>query len=264
MKILIIDDELPALNLLKQTVLELIPDAEITALRHAGEFHELKDKSGFEIAFFDIMLGSTNGIRLALELKQAAPFCNIIFVTAFTEYAAQSFSARPSGYVVKPFTTDDIRLELENLRHPVSQPFAAKKLRIVTFGAFNVFTSEGEVFSFTRTRSKEILAYLIDQSGFPTTSRDIAADVLEEPSFDVRVSKRVSKLITLLIEDLTAAGYPDVVIKQNRQISINRDKVDCDLYRALEGDLSALNTFHGEYMLDYSWAEFNDIMQQMQ
>jgi len=264
MKILIIDDELPALNLLTDTVREIVPQAEIRSLRRISQFHELEDKSGIDIAFFDIELGGISGIKLALELKQSSPMCNIIFVTAHAKYAADSFSTRPSGYVVKPFTTEDIRREIEDLRYPVPDVLCSKdKLKVVTFGIFKAYDKNGEMLSFTRTLSKEILAYLVDQAGFPVTSKDIASDVLEEPYFDDRVSKRVSKLVNMLMEDLSQAGFPDVVIKQNRHLQINKEAVDCDLYRALEGDMAALNSFHGEYMLEYSWAEFNDITQQL-
>ncbi len=135
------------------------------------------------------------------------------------------------------------------------------KLKVVTFGIFKVFDKNGEMLNFTRTLSKEILAYLIDQAGFPITSKDIAKDVLEEQVFDDRVSKRVSKLVNLLIDDLNNAGFHDVIIKQNRQIQINKDALDCDLYRTLDGDVEALNSFHGEYMLEYSWAEFSDLIE---
>ena len=264
MKILIIDDELPALNLLTDTVRELVPQAEIISMRRISQFKELECKTDIDIAFFDIELGRTSGIKLALELKKASPMCNIIFVTAHAKYAADAFCTRPSGYVVKPFTTEDIRRELDDLRYPVSEVICSTdKLKVVTFGIFKVYDKNGELLSFTRTLSKEILAYLVDQAGFPVTSKDIASDVLEEQVFDERVSKRVSKLVNMLIDDLTSAGFPDVVIKQNRQLQINKDAVDCDLYRTLEGDMKALNSFHGEYMIEYSWAEFNDITEQL-
>lgn len=259
MRILAIDDERPALNLLTDTLKALLPDAEITALRHAQDFDALENKTEFDAAFLDIEIGQVNGIRLALKIKQAAPLCNIIFVTAHSKYAAESFEARPSGYVLKPYTKEDIRRELSDLRHPVAGAVpSSEKLRVVTFGSFMVYNRQNEPMHFTRTLSKEILAYLIDQCGFAVTSKDIAADVLEEQFFDERVSKRVSKLVNLLIEDLNAAGYPGVVIKQNRQLSINRALVDCDLYRTFEGDLDAVNSFRGEYLIDYSWAEFSD------
>ena len=87
--------------------------------------------------------------------------------------------------------------------------------------------------------------------------------MLEEPVFDDRVSKRVSKIVNLLIDDLNNAGFHDVIIKQNRHLQINKDAVDCDLYRTLDGDVEALNSFHGEYMLEYSWAEFSDLIEEI-
>jgi hypothetical protein len=47
------------------------------------------------------------------------------------------------------------------------------------------------------------------------------------------------------------------LILQNRQgILLNTKIVDCDYYRFLEGDPRAINSFTGQYMSAYSWAEF--------
>ena len=44
---------------------------------------------------------------------------------------------------------------------------------------------------------------------------------------------------------------------KNRQgILVNTHIVDCDYYRFLEGDVRAVNSFTGQYMSAYSWAEF--------
>ena len=32
---------------------------------------------------------------------------------------------------------------------------------------------------------------------------------------------------------------------------------DCDLYDYEKGDVKAINSFHGEYMSQYSWAEYS-------
>jgi len=37
---------------------------------------------------------------------------------------------------------------------------------------------------------------------------------------------------------------------------VNKDLIDCDYYRFLEGDVRAINSFTGQYMSAYSWAEF--------
>ena len=46
-----------------------------------------------------------------------------------------------------------------------------------------------------------------------------------------------------------------VLIRSRQQLAVRRDLVDCDYYRMLDGDMDALNSFRGEYMVDYSWAE---------
>ncbi|MCR5367783.1 hypothetical protein [Eubacterium sp.] len=41
-------------------------------------------------------------------------------------------------------------------------------------------------------------------------------------------------------------------------IAIKRDMIDCDYYRMLGGDVNAVNSYHGEYMKQYSWAEYTN------
>ena len=264
MKILAIDDERPALYLLKETLDRICPDDTLVTLESAWDFFQMSDRSDFDVAFIDIDLGNVSGIQLAMELKKSSPNCNIIFVTSYAQYAPEAFRTRASGYVLKPYTEEDLREELNNLRNPLpADRVDRSKLRVITFGNFIVYKNENEPMHFSRTRSKEILAYLIDRCGFPVTSRDIANDILEEP-FDKQVSKKISKLVAFLLEDLKNAGFRDVVIKQNRQLQINKTRVSCDLYDALNGDMQAFNRFRGEYMMEYSWAEISDSLQRME
>ena len=55
---------------------------------------------------------------------------------------------------------------------------------------------------------------------------------------------------------LKDAGIEDIVIKSRREIAIDVSKVDCDYYAAISGDMTQMNAFSGEYMTNYSWAEF--------
>ena len=46
-----------------------------------------------------------------------------------------------------------------------------------------------------------------------------------------------------------------VLIRQHQQWAVRQDLLDCDYYRMLAGDMEALNSFRGDYMTRYSWAE---------
>ena len=278
MKILVVDDERPARERMVETLGRICSECKVVAFDNAQDALNYEGKSDIEIAFLDIELGNYSGRELAIQLKKYSPRCNIIFVTSFSEYGTESFKARPSGYVTKPYTDEEIKRELDNLRYQISESLESsevsgesgesggngettlekdeRRLRCATFGNFIAYKENGDIMTFSRTKSKELLAYLIDCAGFPVTTKDIAKDVFEA-ELDKQMSKNISKIIIGLITDLKDEGYDDIVIKQNRQIYVNRDKIDCDIYNAINGDVSALNSFHGEYMIEYSWAEIS-------
>ncbi len=274
MKIIAIDDERPALELMMETLKRLCPDDEIISFNEVRALREYEEKSDIDVAFMDIELGNVTGIELAIELKKSAPRCNVIFVTSYSKYGTDSFKARPSGYVTKPYTDEEIKRELDNLRYPVDASDMAKnrtsenpeggasKLRCTTFGNFMVYKENGDVITFSRTKSKELLAYLIDCAGFPITSNEIAED-LYETTLDRQMSKNISKIIIGLMDDLKHEGYEGVVVKQNRQLYVNKDRISCDIYDAIDGDVDALNSYHGEYLIEYSWAEISDMVRKI-
>lgn len=130
-----------------------------------------------------------------------------------------------------------------------------KKLRVQTFGNFEIFGEDGKQIAFSRKYSKQLLAYLIDRQGYPVTSKEIVMDVLEKPVDDKNAIKYVSTLIRRATDDLEKAGYPDVIIKEQKTVRINTNNIDCDYYHLLKGDYSYLLQYHNEYMKEYSWAE---------
>ena len=48
----------------------------------------------------------------------------------------------------------------------------------------------------------------------------------------------------------------DLILKDRHGLLVNTSIVDCDFYRFLEGDIRTINSFTGQYMSAYSWAEF--------
>ena len=58
-----------------------------------------------------------------------------------------------------------------------------------------------------------------------------------------------------LRKTLASIGMEDVLIRCSGELSVRTDRIDCDYYRMLRGDLDAVNAFQGEYMEQYSWAE---------
>ena len=62
--------------------------------------------------------------------------------------------------------------------------------------------------------------------------------------------------IASLVKTLHSVEVKDLILKNRQGILVNTKIVDCDYYRFLEGDARAINSFTGQYMSAYSWAEF--------
>ena len=108
---------------------------------------------------------------------------------------------------------------------------------------------------FGRRQTKELLAYLVDRKGSACTAEEIAAMLWENEDNMKNLKARIRILISDLRQVLKQIGQEDLVIRRSGQIAIKRDAIDCDYYKLLDGDVDAVNAFHGEYMIQYSWAE---------
>lgn len=132
---------------------------------------------------------------------------------------------------------------------------AEHRLRVKTFGNFDVLDTEGKPLKFSRKQAKELFAYLVDQQGYPVSSKDIIQDVFERDPDDLNAIKYVSTLYRSASRDLEKAGYTDIIVKEWNSLRVETDKLDCDYYHLLNGDAAYLRQYHNEYMKEYSWAE---------
>ena len=58
------------------------------------------------------------------------------------------------------------------------------------------------------------------------------------------------------MQTLKQYGLTSIIQKSYNSISLDVSAVDCDYYRFLELDPAAINAYTGEFLAQYSWAEF--------
>ncbi len=254
MDILAVDDEELALEMLVDTIKEVKPLAEVFSFKKYSEALEFAKNNHCDIAFLDIEMRGKDGIALAKELKEINSKTNIIFVTGYSEYAFEAFSVAASGYVLKPVTTDAVETTLENLRYAVKAK-SSHQLFIQCFGNFEVF-SEGKILTFSRTKSKELLAYLVNRRGTWCSVREIAATLWEDKQDSETLQGHLRILVADLIKTLEAVGADEILLKKRGMLALQTDCFSCDFYSFIKGELDAINSYTGEYMSQYSWAEF--------
>ena len=193
-----------------------------------------------------------NGIQLAKKLKKINPKINVIFVTAYDNYALDAYKLHASGYVTKPVNEKKVKDELEGLRYDVELK-PSKKLQVKCFGNFEVFYN-GVPLKFARSKSKELFAYLIDREGAAINVNELNAVLWEDDDH----KSYFRNLVSDITATLKSVGLDDVFIKRHNECFIDISKVDCDAYEYKNNNPDAIRAYRGEYMMQYSWPIFND------
>lgn len=256
MRILIADDEKAALEEMREIVQEVKPDAEIHAFTNPEKLLEFARETPCEVAFLDIEMGCLSGMEVAKQIKVWHPATNVIFVTGYSEYMYEAIKMRVSGYLLKPATGEAVEEELKNLRNPVKRE-EKDVLVAQCFGTFDVFVN-GKSLSFERSKTKELLAYLIDRRGSAVTSGELRAVLWEDEGTDENTGVYLQKLKKDLTSTLKKAGVGDVFVTSWNQYAIRPEKISCDYYDYLENRPEGIRAYNGQYMLQYSWGELEN------
>jgi len=255
MNILAIDDNVLALEELVSSIKEACPDDEIHSFSKPSELLDYAKENVCDIAFLDIEMWGMNGIELAQKLKEINGKTNIVFVTGYSKYALDSYTVKASDYVMKPVTKEAVKNALENLRCPIkTEP--DKRVRVQTFGNFEVFADENPVL-FTRSKTKELFAYLVSRKGALCSNNEIIAVIWEDKDDSPATQSHFRHLVADLIKTLKSLNAEDIIIRKWKQLAVVPGKLTCDFYEMLDGNVKAVNSYAGEFMSQYSWAEID-------
>ena len=209
-------------------------------------------ENGVDVAVLDIHMPDMSGLKLAEHLRKIDPQISILFITAFSQFALEAYDMHPTGYLLKPF--DQARLSRE-IEYALSIRAAVRISRITvhTFGHFEILV-DGKTMNFRRSKSKELLAYLVDRRGAGVTRQDAFATLWEDRAYDASMQKQLDVVIRSLRDTLRKYGVGELFELKNRMLRIRPELIDCDLYRFLKGEGEALSAYFGEYMSQYAWA----------
>lgn len=116
MKIAVIDDERPARRELIHQILEVLPGSQIGEADSGASALELISSGDFDLLFIDINLNDMEGTTLAAAARRMMPRAQIVFATAYSQYAVKAFELGVNNYILKPFDPERVRRVLEKCR----------------------------------------------------------------------------------------------------------------------------------------------------
>ena len=245
MRVIVVDDEKLILQTEAAMIRNLLPEAEVAAFSHVEDAMEYAKSHPIDIAFLDINLEVHSGIELAKKLQELHPELNIIFCTGYSEYSLEALELYCSAYLMKPITEEKLQKALSKLRYPVRDK--AEGLCVRCFGNFEALC-DGEPIRFRYAKTKEMLAYLIDRCGALQSNREIMTVLFEEDDKE----SYMRNIKADLVNTFRSLGIEDALAQEWGRIGIKTEKLRCDYYDYLKGKKES---FHGEYMTQYSFAE---------
>ena len=248
MKIIAVDDEPIALEGLLDAIREAAPTAQLNGFEYPEDALAFVDENDCNIAFLDVEMAGMSGVELAAQLKLRNPDINIIFATGFGEYRKEAYDLHASGYLTKPITVEKVKKELADLRRPIEKSAC---LRVQAFGNFEVFVDETPI-AFKYSKTKELLAYLIDRKGALCTLAELQAVLFEDEGGHEAYMKSLRRD---LIGILTLLGCENAIVQQRGKLGVIPERVECDYYDWCNGKLKNA-VWRGEYMVQYSWSEY--------
>ena len=256
MKVIIVDDEKIALEKTENQVKALSFVTDVRSFDNP--YHALEALKNYkaDAGILDIEMFGMDGLELAQQFKSICPKINIIFLTGYSDYAVKAFKTRADGYLLKPASLEEIQEELLYIQSQEQQETLQQKhIRIQTFGNFEVFV-DGKPIAFERNKAKELFAYLVSRKGAYVNGDELLAILYEDNPITVSSKSQLRNLIASLIKSLKAVGAENLVLKRRNQLALNTTVCYCDYLEFLHGNPDSINSYMGEFMSNYEWAEF--------
>lgn len=253
MKIIVVDDELSALNTFLPNVVD---DMEIeckmfmNSPRTALEYVRVNK---VDVAFLDIKMPEINGLDLAERMLGLDPELKIVFISAYAkdeDAILKRLNGRVAGFCHKPYSSESLKMLLASLNAQTCRP----KFYLRTFDAFDLFVN-GVAVDFSSQKAKELLALLTDARGSYVTMDTAVGNLWADKNAELgkRLYRDAVCRLRLTLKGVGAAGL--VTFERGRAV-INTRIASCDMWDFIEQG----GVFSGRYLPQYDWSIVTEAM----
>lgn len=217
MRVVLIEDEIPAARLLKSMIGRIRPEWEVITLpgniEDANEWFHTNPHP--DLIFLDIQLSDGDSF---LFLEQSVPQSMIIFTTAFNEYAIQAFTVNSIDYLLKPIKEDRLLAAIQKY-----ESFTSKYKQ-----TFNAQSNNAQIIEALTNRDKKYRTrFLISGADkFWTLQMDDIAYFYTENKATFAVTKKGSEhVVDFSLDKLADQLDPDRFFRANRQTIISIESI---------------------------------------
>lgn len=252
MKIIFVDDETTAHIKFKSYA------KRAGVLENTVFFYDPEEADGYirqnpvDIAVLDIEMAGMSGIELGRAIKAFDANIKIIYTTGYGEYALDAFGVDAMGYLMKPYSFEDLQKELDKAMR--MQPIRENKIIVKTIPRFEVFVDDKPLV-FSRKKVKELLALMVDRQGVTLPTGEAIAYLWEDRPDDQKTKTLFRVTLKRLYDFLEEKNIRCILHEDPNIRAVDPSAFACDSYMLLDGSIEEMKKYNGLYMEEYAWAE---------
>lgn len=232
MRIAAVDDETHVLERFKRMVAG-VPELDLCGLFETGEqLLAYLRGNPLDAVFLDVEMPGVSGLQLSEQILNLNDNIEIIFVTAFNQYAVEAFELQAMDYIMKPLTEERLGKTIKRLLKTKKMAAPPEKPFIQCLGDFEVF-SNGKALTWKSFKAKEVLAFLVHKKGVPVGWEKITDAVWPDYNSE-KAQANFHATNYLLRKRLAEAGMAQILDSERGNYRIAADKFDCDVYQLEE------------------------------
>lgn len=230
LKVALVDDEENARLLLRSMLNEYHPEIEIVA-EACNVMEAIKCIHQFqpEVIFLDIEMPGHSGLELIEFFDKEKFQCDIVFVTAYAEFAINAFEQSATDYLLKPIRKEKLDRTVEKLKekHLISRPQIIQqqgiKDKVALQSSEGITLIDPDDIIYLKADGSYTHFFLTDQRKL-TVAKSLNEFVkLESKGFLLRVHR--SYMINInRIQKVMKLEKGTLVMQNNEEISISQEK----------------------------------------
>jgi len=135
----------------------------------------------FDAIFVNIEMGDMQDVLDVENFTMQFPAAEIIFATAYPQYALKAFEMNAVDYLLKPVKLERLQKSIQRLEQRLHlKNFVNKSLRVKVMGHFHLANTYHKEVKWRTRKVKELFLYLLQHRNNPCTRMKILEDLWEE------------------------------------------------------------------------------------
>jgi len=238
-KAIIIDDEPGALESLKIKLEMYCPEVQVVAAcNSAKDGLQAINEHKPNLVFLDIEMPWMNGFEMLNCIGGNIDF-DVVFVTAYDQYAIRAFKIKAQDYLLKPVDKDDLidcvsrinsqsvkfnHNQLTGIMNEMDRPLSAKRILLHTKNAIEVILQDDIVY--LQADSNYCNVYTEDSKRIMVTKTLNDLEKLLDPIKFIRIHRSYNVNINCIKKISMEDGAYDVILHNGRKLPVSRRKKD--------------------------------------